>query len=53
MIEKIGSSCIVSINKPAISFKTKQEKVISSGDELIKKIKKRFATMNYIGVPLY
>lgn len=53
MIEKIGSSCIVNINKPMITLKTKQEKVISTAQELIGKIKKRFAHMNYVGVPLY
>lgn len=53
MVEKIGSSCIINVNKSAISFKSKQEKVTATGAEVVQKIKKRFPLMNFIGVPQY
>ena len=52
MVEKIGSSCIIGVNKSALSFKTNQEKVINSASEVVQVIKKRFPSMNYVGVPL-
>jgi hypothetical protein len=35
MVEKIGSSCIINVNKSAISFKSKQEKVVATGAEVV------------------
>jgi hypothetical protein len=53
MVEKIGSSCIIGVNKSALSFQKNQEKVLSSATEVVQKIKKRFPLMNYVGVPLF
>ena len=53
MVEKIGSSCIIGVNKSALSFQKNQEKVLNSATEVVQKIKKRFPLMNYVGVPLF
>jgi len=53
MTERIGTSCVIGIQKAAISFSSKNEQLMSESDEIIKMIQKRFAYMNYLGVPLY
>ena len=35
MVEKIGSSCIIGVNKSALSFQTNQEKVVNSATEVV------------------
>ncbi len=51
MLEKIGSSCVIGVNKSALSFKTKEEQLNYEAAKVVTKIKKRFPLMNYVGVP--
>lgn len=49
----MGSSDVVTVNKAALSFKTKEDQVIAAAEDLVEKAQQRFPYMNYVGVPLF
>ena len=53
MIERVGTHCIIQIQKSALSFSSKNEQLMSESDDIVKMIQKRFLYMNYVGVPIF
>ena len=53
LTERIGTHCIINIQKSTLSFSSKNEQLMSESDDIVKMIQKRFPYMNYVGVPFF